>query len=83
LALTFKDVEWLRSILNIDADELSRNLATDEALAWSFYRTSGRHPVEVWQNAMGLARDSGLSQRDVSAVVGVDQANINRVVAGK
>jgi kynureninase len=71
LALSEALVHQLANRLGVQPTELLRQLLEEEAEAWTFYRTSARQPLYVWQRARASWERAGLSLRLASAVMGV------------
>lgn len=69
LALSEALVHQLANRLGILPNELLRPLLEEEAEAWTFYRTSARHRLYVWQRARASWERAGLSLRLAAAVM--------------
>lgn len=81
ITLTF--AHQLANQLGVDGDALTRELTDYEAEAWAFYRLSARNPALVWANARRRWEAAGLTQSDVSRIIGIRQANLSMSLAGK
>ena len=73
----------LATVLQIDANELSRPLTEDETAEWRFYRTSARQVTEVWRRVAEASTAHNFSQRQLSALLEIPQSVINRVMRGE
>jgi len=69
LALSEALVHQLANRLGVQPNELLRPLLEEEVKAWTFYRTSARHRLYVWQRARAIWERAGLSLRLAAAVM--------------
>ena len=69
LALSEALVHQLANRIGVQPNELLRPLLEEEVKAWTFYHTSARHRLYVWQRARASWERAGLSLRLAAAVM--------------
>lgn len=83
LLIELPDVMWLVAPLALKLEDLARPLTDVEQLDWAFYRTTARHPGEVWRTVLTLAARQRLSLRQIAMLTSCNPTHIGKAVSGK
>ncbi len=81
--LRTKEVGELAKSLGLSPRELLRNLSSEEAAAWAFYRTSARHRLHVWGRARACWELAGVSTRLAAAIMQMRSQNVTLAFNGR
>jgi hypothetical protein len=83
IRLTTKDLMHIAAALQLDANDLCRELGDDEKRQWRFYRVSARQVAEVWRRVAETAAAHGCSQHRLGELLGISQSAVSRVIRGE
>ncbi len=73
----------LANALQLDPNDLTRNLSDDEKAEWRFYRASARQVTAVWKRVAEASTAHNYSQRKISTLLDMPQSVVNRVMRGE
>jgi hypothetical protein len=76
MRLSRNDVLRLAEALAIDVDAITRALTTNESAEWEFYRTSARHPRQVWQRARALWQSVDISDAEACRILKISRPTL-------